>query len=285
MDKTKLMSDRLNYIIGDIHGCYDEFLNLEEKISDHSAKNESQPFIISVGDLIDRGEKSKDVIDHFMKGTENNTHLAVMGNHELLMIQALKEFAAHNYTEIEYPDWLYTYNHNFKEKRGVSILCSWENYITSTKNIWLNQGGISTLESFGCDPFDSNTWIISKEVLEYMVNLPFYYETENFIITHALPYPQDLETFKNTDVDNRNSIYYRDAGHSLIWNRLMPNEIICEGKLHISGHTPMQKARRTKKANSIQIDTSCVFGGRLSAYCIETNELISVKSNKIYVEL
>lgn len=279
------MSDRLNYIIGDIHGCYDELINLEKKIKDHSEKNESQPFIISVGDLIDRGDKSKQVIEHFREGAKNNTHLAIMGNHELLMIQALKEFAPENYNEIKYPDWLYSYQHNFKEKRGVSILVSWENYINSTKNIWLNQGGISTLESFECDPFDYKSWNISKENLEYMVNLPFYYESDSFVVTHALPYPEDLEFFKNTEPNSMNSSFYRDAGHSLLWNRLMPDKDICEGKIHISGHTPMQKAKRTKKTNSIQIDTSCVFGGRLSAYCVETNELVSVKSNKVYIDI
>jgi len=141
------MKEKFNYIIGDIHGCYDELIKLEDKIKEHSEKNNISPFIISVGDLIDRGNKSKDVLEHFFNGNKNKTHLALMGNHELLMIQAIKEFASSNFDGIYYPDWLYSYQKNFKEKRGVSILTSWDSYRLSTKNVWLNQGGKTTLES------------------------------------------------------------------------------------------------------------------------------------------
>jgi bis(5'-nucleosyl)-tetraphosphatase (symmetrical) len=279
------MTQKFNYIIGDIHGCYDELVKLEEKIKEHSIKNKISPFIISVGDLIDRGNKSKDVLEYFINGSKNKTHLALMGNHELLMIQAIKEFASSNFDDIYYPDWLYSYQKNFKEKRGVSILTSWDSYRLSTKNVWLNQGGKTTLESFNCNSFDCSTWKISKEIIEYLINLDFYYESDNFIVTHALPYPEDLELFKSIPKENYDSIEFRNAGHSMVWNRIMPESIICENKIHISGHTPLEKAHKSTKANAIQIDTSCVFGGKLTAYCVETNELISVKANKTYFQI
>lgn len=276
---------KFNYIIGDIHGCYDELIKLEEKIREYSKQNDVDSFIISVGDLIDRGAKSKEVVEHFFYGTKNNTHLAIMGNHELLMIQAIKEFASFNFDNIVYPEWMYSYEKNFKEKRSVSVLSSWENYRNSTKNIWLNQGGIETLLSYNAKPNEYSTWNISKEILEYLVNLDFFYEDDNFIITHALPFTKDLKAFKETAKENYDTVEFRNSAHSMLWNRIMPEEEICHGKLHISGHTPLKKAYKNTKANAIQIDTSCVFGGKLTAYCVETNNLISVKSNRSYFAL
>ncbi len=279
------MSKRYNYIIGDIHGCYDELIKLETRIKKHADKNNAEPFIISVGDLIDRGNKSNQVVEHFIQGRKNNTHHSIMGNHELLMIEALLEFAPQNFKNIDYPDWLYTYNKNYKEKRGVSNLISWNDYRIGTKNIWISQGGYSTLSSFGCIPHEIESWKIDSYVLNFLINLPFYYQTDKFIITHALPYPEDLDFFINTPKEGFN-IYQkelRDAGHSMVWNRNMPLENIHKEKAHISGHTPIARVKKNKRANALQIDTSCVFGGRLTAYCPELDEIISVKAEKDYL--
>lgn len=280
------MSEKYNYIIGDIHGCYDELLKLENKIKTHADKNNVSPYIISVGDLIDRGYKSNQVVEHFIQGKKNNTHQAIMGNHELLMIEALLEFAPENFNNINYPGWLYTYPKNYKEKRGVSSLVSWNDYRIGTKNIWISQGGYSTLCSFDCIPHEVDTWKIPEYILSFMMNLPFYYESENFITTHALPLPHDLSLFVHTPEDGfkNNPLEIRNAGHSMVWNRNMPEESIYGEKLHVSGHTPLYRVKRNRKANALQIDTSCVFGGRLTAYCPETNEIISVKAHKDYLQ-
>jgi serine/threonine protein phosphatase 1 len=61
-------------IIGDIHGCYDELLELLNQIS--PAEDD---LLISVGDIVDRGPKSLPVFD-FFQNRENA--IVVMGNHE-----------------------------------------------------------------------------------------------------------------------------------------------------------------------------------------------------------
>lgn len=62
------------FVIGDIHGCYDELLALLEQmnVQEHDR-------IISVGDIVDRGPKSPEVYRYF-KNRENA--LVLMGNHE-----------------------------------------------------------------------------------------------------------------------------------------------------------------------------------------------------------
>lgn len=281
-----------NYLIGDIHGCYDELIALEKKIINHAKRNNVKPFIISVGDLVDRGNKSAEVVEHFRHGYYSGTHFAVMGNHELLMIEALEAFAPHNFYRdgCEYPSWFYNYQLNYQEGRGLSRYLSWDDYKIMTKGMWLSQGGFTTLLSYGCDPHVPDSWFIPDNTLQFLINLPFFYEGDNFITTHALAIKSDLsfsmeiiQNISNNQLNLNDPISLRNAVHSLVWNRTIPSEPIND-KLHISGHTPLNRVKRNKKAASLQIDTACVFGGKLTAFCVEADKFISVKANRNYLE-
>ena len=48
----------------------------------------------------------------------------------------------------------------------------------------------------------------------------------------------------------------------------------------VYGHTP--RRRIYKKSNTLCIDTGCVYGGKLTAYSVEENKLISVKAKQAY---
>lgn len=50
------------YVMSDIHGCYDEFIALLEKI----AFNHQHDQLYLVGDLINRGPKSLAVMEYLM---------------------------------------------------------------------------------------------------------------------------------------------------------------------------------------------------------------------------
>jgi serine/threonine protein phosphatase 1 len=69
-------------IVGDIHGCYEEFQELLEKVG-LSADDE----IISVGDLVDRGPDSPAVLN-FFRATPNAR--AVLGNHERKHVRSFR---------------------------------------------------------------------------------------------------------------------------------------------------------------------------------------------------
>ncbi len=68
------------YIIGDVHGCYKTLLALIDKLPNKEKSN-----ICFVGDLIDKGNYSKDVIE-FVK---LNNYDCILGNHEMYMIDTL----------------------------------------------------------------------------------------------------------------------------------------------------------------------------------------------------
>ncbi|MEO8666384.1 MAG: metallophosphoesterase, partial [Ignavibacteria bacterium] len=65
-------------IIGDIHGCYHTLTDIFQHL-----KNVKE--VYSVGDLIDRGKYSKEVVGFCIE----NSIRAVKGNHEDMMIRAV----------------------------------------------------------------------------------------------------------------------------------------------------------------------------------------------------
>jgi len=62
-------------VVGDLHGCYDELLDLLDKVSFGSEDR-----LICVGDLITKGPKNREVLDRFMTDPQ---FTAVIGNHDL----------------------------------------------------------------------------------------------------------------------------------------------------------------------------------------------------------
>jgi len=70
------------YVIGDVHACYYTLLKLVEKLPKNAK-------LIFVGDLCDKGNFSKEVIEYVIK----NNYPCVLGNHEYLM---LKNINKHN---------------------------------------------------------------------------------------------------------------------------------------------------------------------------------------------
>ena len=64
-------------VVGDLHGCYDELMDLVEHVS-LGPKDR----VVSVGDLITKGPKSREVLELFMTDPRFS---AVMGNHDLAL--------------------------------------------------------------------------------------------------------------------------------------------------------------------------------------------------------
>ncbi len=65
------------YVMGDIHGCFDEFKSLLKK----AQFNHKEDQLYLVGDLINRGPKSLDVIQYLME--HEQSIFPVLGNHDL----------------------------------------------------------------------------------------------------------------------------------------------------------------------------------------------------------
>lgn len=86
-----------DYVVGDIHGCLDVFhKNLQDIEFDTRTDR-----IFSVGDLVDRGEKSFECL----KLIEEPWFHAVKGNHEVMMLDALVNQGDYRLWHMNGGDW------------------------------------------------------------------------------------------------------------------------------------------------------------------------------------
>ncbi|MGB7925468.1 MAG: metallophosphoesterase [Pyrinomonadaceae bacterium] len=66
-------------VIGDIHGCYDELLDLLEKVAPGADDR-----VVCVGDLVVKGWKNREVLDLMMT---DDRFSSVLGNHDRLLMR------------------------------------------------------------------------------------------------------------------------------------------------------------------------------------------------------
>jgi serine/threonine protein phosphatase 1 len=103
----------LTYVIPDIHGRYDLLSDGLARITASSAGNRG--VIVTIGDYVDKGPDSKQVIDRLLSGVAEGWSLvALKGNHDAMMVEALRDPAK----------------------------MAW----------WLGKGGDTALASYGGDP-------------------------------------------------------------------------------------------------------------------------------------
>ena len=133
-------------IFGDIAANYLTFLALLKQMPDDE--------VLSLGDFIDRGPRSKETLEWFQLHGK-----AVLGNHEHMLLD--------------------------------SYLCSLDPNRKSyySPGLWLDyNGGLATLRSYKSD-FDRNADQIHKVIplshIEYIQSLPLYLETDELFLSHA----------------------------------------------------------------------------------------------------
>ncbi|XP_077995569.1 bis(5'-nucleosyl)-tetraphosphatase PrpE [asymmetrical]-like [Glandiceps talaboti] len=107
-DEETLEGKRI-IMIGDVHGCYDELMEILEQTQAH----EEDAIVIFVGDLINKGPKNKTVLD-FVKKMRNA--YAVRGNHDEAVLREMKAQKNEGYelskkykwtAELNQSDWDY----------------------------------------------------------------------------------------------------------------------------------------------------------------------------------
>lgn len=69
------------YVIGDIHGCYEQLRKLIDKIPLSTSDK-----LIFLGDYIDRGPSSKEVIEFLTQLSKNYECIFIRGNHEQMLL-------------------------------------------------------------------------------------------------------------------------------------------------------------------------------------------------------
>lgn len=187
------------------------------------------PTLVFVGDLVDRGPHSAHVLDWVI----NNNHLCVKGNHEAVMADALSN----------------------------------SNVSPVTKNLWLKNGGDTTLLSYR--DFDKK---VLKDHLDWIKQLPNYLEfnipDENgktLFITHgfALPY-FSKKNEKDIAVKLRNNKLKKMIATERVQEHYKYEENFLDYPIfNIFGHELCKNV--IIKDSYAAIDTGCVFGDYLTA--------------------
>src|SRR6056297_3080965 len=76
----------MRYAISDIHGCFKTFRRLIES----GIKMEKNDQLFLMGDYIDRGPSSKQVLDYILYLMENNYNVVLLrGNHEEIFLNVI----------------------------------------------------------------------------------------------------------------------------------------------------------------------------------------------------
>jgi serine/threonine protein phosphatase 1 len=149
------------YVVGDVHGCYDLLRRLIDKIGDHS--NALPPVrslhIVFLGDLVDRGGQSAQVIEFLYDLQANSNRIIILqGNHEDAMLRSLDGDLA-------------------------------------TLRSWIGVGGRETLRSFGLDEPEPGAdlreylrevrAVIPRRWLAWLQRLPLTARSGDYFFCHA----------------------------------------------------------------------------------------------------
>jgi len=231
----------VTYIIGDVHGEYQKLLALIAKLPKDAR-------LIFVGDLIDRGLQSREVVSY----VREHNHQVIRGNHEQFMIED-------------------------GQKLIDRLLADEE---VNMSNIWMFVGGIETLFSYGLLKKHKESYMFAKnlegiaqfqEDIAWMKALPLYVKMENphnpnlpIVVSHA-----SIGDFWDLEESN-----YKNFEFYITTNRKQPS---AEAPIfNIYGHTNVAEVVIGK--NFVSLDTGCGRSdgsGKLSAYCVETGEVVT----------
>lgn len=234
------------YVISDIHGQYDMFMKMLEKIS---LKDEDTLYVL--GDVLDRGPHP---IRTLRKLMEMPNVICIVGNHELMALECL-EFLMQEVTE---------------ESLAGLDRDMLEGYL-----IWIeHNGGRTTLDEFRALDAQSR-----RDVIDFIRDFDIYEEItvagRDYLLVHA-----GLGNFyPGKDIDD-----YSLA--DLVWSRAEYDIEYYPEKYVVTGHTPTQGIPGNpnpgyiyRQHNHIAIDCGCYIpGGRLAAICLDTGEEYYISS-------
>jgi len=219
------------YTIGDIHG---ELYQLRKLIED-KIKPSPSDINIFLGDYIDRGPQSKEVIDYLLEFEKIYNCVFLKGNHEDMMLFALKN----KYHPV------YDYD--------------------PPLDVWLMNGGRSTLRSYDISAYykPENIWEneIPEEHKVFYDNLRMYYETDDYYYVHA-----GLTKNSPEEADPYEILWFRYDYPTQY--KLSKNLIYG----HTPHKYDIRKEKNKNGALMIDIDTGCGKGGKLTGYCVETGD-------------
>ncbi len=135
----------ITYAFADLHGRFDLLIYALDAICRHA---KAPSTVVALGDYVDRGPQSKQIINRLMGGLDGHTLVCLKGNHEEIM----------------------------------RLSCR----VLENQNWWLQNGGGSTLVSYGHPnkgPVDLG-YVLDTH-LDWIENLPLMHVDDHRVFVHA----------------------------------------------------------------------------------------------------
>ncbi|MGH1576151.1 metallophosphoesterase family protein [Planktotalea sp.] len=233
--QVEMKPERPFYAIGDIHGCLDQLHAALNRVDDDvEALNIDDPTLVFLGDYVDRGPASAQVLEELIQLSLSDPDAVVclMGNHERMMLDFLDD----------------------PLKAGPQ---------------WLKFGGRETLESYGITGVDAEAgkeqlyeaceelWDAMPEGTEaWLRHLPLHWSTGNMHCVHAGLDPVASIKQQSQDVMLWGSNAFLKTPRS-------------DGNWVVHGHTIVDKP--IWENSRISLDTGCYFTGELTAAAFTSN--------------
>lgn len=234
-------------IIGDVHGCFDELLTLIGQLGHTLARDgerwtASHPEgrrLVFVGDLVDRGPRSADVLELVMDLTQGQQALCVNGNHEARLLRYLRGQGSkmtHGLAETV----------QSLEGRDPAFLNRVAEFCDGLLSHYVLDRGALVVAHAGLKAE------LQGRTSGAVRSFALYGETTGEVDEYGLP------VRANWAADYR--------GQAMV----------------VHGHVPVVEAEWLN--NTLDLDTGCCFGGKLTALRYPERELVSVPAGRVYYE-
>lgn len=217
------------YAVGDIHGRMDLLGKLLTQIGTHAVTEGRRNSIIFLGDYVDRGPQSKEVIDHLL--------------------------------QLSWPGWDVVYLRGNHDQAILDFLADATFY-----RVWREFGAAETLLSYGVKPprFDDDE-AFAEARNDFAAKCP----PEHLKFLHALEYFHVIGDYMFVHAGVRPGIALdRQSPQDLMWIReefLLSDRQL--DKVIVHGHTPSE--RPVRRANRIGVDTGAYATGCLTSVVLE----------------
>ncbi len=238
------------YVMSDIHGCFDEFLMMLNKIN---FSDSDELYII--GDVVDRGPKPIELLLYIMKH-KNNIHL-IKGNHEDMMLNCL---IPPYYSDEEKTDFKSSFD------------------LKSNRELWvIYNGGRTTAKGY-----NKLTYKEQRDIYYFLEGLKLYQivevEDKSYLLLHGGP-PAKWDF-------SDGSILTDDV----LWTRIeradFDSDLVPDYHI-IVGHTPTVIYGKEYAGKIIEgyhkylIDCGCVYGHSLGCLCLNDGSEFYIKRKRL----
>lgn len=230
------------YVVGDIHGHYDEWIELKSRIE----KDDPNAKFILLGDIEDRGPKSFEMIEWAMNNiTKDGKYQMVIGNHELIKIQWIQKIKRWmlcngleviNLKEKNYPEEQYNFEQLFIDRN-----LGFEDIEKVTN--WFN-----SLDYYKCMNINGQNFIIAHANIPYSM-----VDYEKSIIKDKLDRFQKEYIVWNRDVDG-----FDKLADTILINGHCPTVLDCGFPFNIK-YTKDMMGKAFYSANRINIDCGLAY--------------------------